>query len=72
MRADADFFEHGRNDSFFVFEQRGEQVNRPQFGIAMLGGELVGALDGFLRFDGEFIPTDGHESLDLEIGRFRN
>ena len=60
MRADADFFQHRRDDAFLVFEQRGEQVNRTQLGIAMLGGELVRALDGFLRFDGEFVPTDGH------------
>jgi UDP-N-acetylmuramyl pentapeptide phosphotransferase/UDP-N-acetylglucosamine-1-phosphate transferase len=35
-----------------------------QLGIAVLAGELVGALDGFLRFNGEFVPTDGHENLD--------
>ena len=40
-------------------------MNRQQFGIAVLGGELVRALDGFLRFDGEFVPTDGH---DLNLG----
>jgi hypothetical protein len=26
----------------------------------VLGGELAGALDGFLRFHGKFVPTDGH------------
>ncbi len=67
LRADADFFQHGRDDAFFVFEQRGEQVNRTQLGIAMLGGELVRALDGFLRFHGEFVPTDCHGEP-----RFRN
>ena len=48
--------------------RRGEQVNGQQFGIAVLGGELVRALDGFLRFDGEFVPTDGHGILHLVIG----
>ena len=62
LRADADLFQHGRNDAFLVFEQRGQQVHRQQLGIAVLGGELVRALDGFLRFDGEFVPTDGHEN----------
>jgi hypothetical protein len=35
-------------------------VNRAQLGVAMLGGKLARALDGFLRFDGEFVPTDRH------------
>ena len=67
LRADADFFEHGRDDAFLVLEQRGEQVNGAQLGIAMLGGELVRALDGFLRFDGEFIPTDGHNEPRISV-----
>ena len=40
---------------------------RQQFRIAVLGGELVRALDSFLRFDSEFFPTDGHGSLHLII-----
>ena len=36
---------------------------RLELGIAVLGCEFVRALDGFLRFDGEFIPTDGHGYL---------
>jgi hypothetical protein len=31
----------------------------------MLRGELVRALDGFLRLDSKFVPTDGHDSLLL-------
>src|ERR1039458_1089626 len=31
-----------------------------QFGIAVLRCQVVRALDGFLRFYGEFVPTDGH------------
>ena len=61
LRADADFFEHRRNDAFFIFEQGGEQVDGQQLGIAVLGGEVIRALDGFLRFDGEFFPTDRHD-----------
>ena len=61
LRADADFFQHGRNDAFFVFEQRRQQMDRKQLGIAVLGGELVRALHCFLRFYCEFVPTDSHE-----------
>ena len=60
LRADPDFFEHRRNNAFLVFKQRGEQVKRPQLRIAVLGGEFVRPLDGFLRFDGKFVPTDWH------------
>ena len=60
LRADADFFQHGRDDAFFVFEQRSQKMERLQFWIAVLGGEFVRALDGFLRFDSEFVPTDCH------------
>ncbi len=72
LRTDADLFEHGRDDALLVFEQGGEKVERLQFGIAVLGGEFVRALDGFLRFDGEFVPTDGHGILNLVIGKFSN
>ena len=68
LRADADLFEHGRNDALFVFEQRGEQVDGPKLGIAVLGGKLIRALHCFLRFYGEFVPTDGHDELHLVIG----
>ena len=66
LRADADLFEHRRNDAFIVFEQRGEQVKRAQFGITVLRGELVRTLDGFLRFNGEFVPTDWHGEPRIE------
>src|ERR1700674_980921 len=35
-------------------------MQRLHFGIAVLGGELVRALDRFLRFNGELVPTDRH------------
>jgi hypothetical protein len=37
-------------------------MDRLQLGIAVLRSELAGALDSFLRFDGKFVPTDGHGS----------
>jgi hypothetical protein len=36
-------------------------MNWLQLGIAVLGGELIRALDGLLRFHSEFVPTDGHD-----------
>ena len=52
------------------FEQGGEEVDRQKLGIAVFGSEVVGALDGFLRFYGEFIPTDGHGGLLSSIYNF--
>ena len=60
LRPDADFFQHRRNDAFAVLDQRRQQMSRREFRIAVLGGELIRALDGFLRFDGEFVPTNCH------------
>ena len=71
LGADADFFEHGRDDAFFVFEQGGEQMDRQYFRVAVFGGKIIGALDCFLRFYGEFIPTDGHGKLLYLISYFR-
>ena len=62
LRTDADLFQHGQNDAFFVFEQRRQQVQGQQFRIAVLGGELVAALHRFLRLHGEFFPTDRHKN----------
>ena len=42
------------------FEKGGEQMERLQLGIAVFAGEIVCSLDGFLRFDSKFVPTDGH------------
>jgi hypothetical protein len=36
-------------------------MNRQQLGIAVLRRKFVPALDGFLRLDGEFVPTDCHD-----------
>ena len=60
LGADANFLEHGRNDAFFVFDERGQEVDRHELGIAVLGGEFARALDSFLCFNCKFVPTDGH------------
>ena len=62
LRANADLFEHRRNDTFFVFKQGSEQMHGQQLRIAVLGSEFVRALDGFLRFYSEFVPTDRHRN----------
>ena len=41
LRTDADLLQHRRHDAFFVLEQRRQQMQRQQFRIAVLGGELV-------------------------------
>jgi hypothetical protein len=42
-------------------------VDRLQFGIAVFGGKFVRALEGFLRFYREFVPTDSHGLLQYVI-----
>ena len=63
LRTNADFLQHGQNDALFVFEQRRQQMQRQQFRVAVLGGEVVAALHRFLRFYCEFFPTDSHRSF---------
>ena len=65
MRGDADFFEYGNDDAFLVFDQCGQKMDGQKLGIAVLRGEIVSALDGFLSLDGEFIPTDRHGALRI-------
>ncbi len=62
LRTNADFLQHGQNDALFVFEQRRQQVQRQQFRVAVLGGEVVASLHRFLRLHGEFFPTDCHRN----------
>src|SRR3989442_1260502 len=42
-------------------------VNRQQLGIAVLGGELIGALHRFLRLQCEFVPTNCHDASSVQI-----
>ena len=63
LRTDAELLEDGRNDAFLVFKQGGEQVHGQQFGIAVFGCDLVGALNGSLRLHRKFVPTNGHGRL---------
>ena len=62
LRTDADFLQHRQNDAFFVLQQRRQQVQRQQFRIAVLGGEVVAALHRFLRLYCKFFPTDRHRN----------
>ncbi len=63
LRANADLLQDGRHNAFLVFEQGRKQVQRQQFRVAVLGGQFVRTLDSFLRFDGKFVPADGHNSI---------
>ena len=56
----SNFFQNGQHDAFAIFEQRGKQVDRHEFRIAVLRRQVIGALHRFLRFNSEFVPTDCH------------
>ena len=49
LRTDPDLFENRWHDAFFVLDQRGEDVQRHQLGIAVLGSDLIGTLESLLR-----------------------
>jgi len=51
---------NGRNDALAVFHQRRQQVQRQQFRIAVLGSNVVGFLNRFLRLYRQFVPADRH------------
>src|SRR5580700_2406649 len=61
QRGHADLFENGGDDAFLVGQEDGEQVQRENLRIAVFRRELAGVLHGLLRFDGKFVPTDGHK-----------
>ncbi len=65
MRADSDLLQDRRDDAFLILNQGRENVDRQQFRIAVLRRELIGSLDGFLRFYSEFVPTDRHKVVLL-------
>ena len=65
LRTDTDLLQHRRNDAFFIFNQRRQQMERCQLRIAVLGSEFVSALHSLLRFYGKFIQTDRHNSYFL-------
>jgi hypothetical protein len=63
----ADFLQDRDDDAVLVFKQGGEQVQRQQLRVAVLGRERARALNRFLRFHCEFIPTDCHIWSQLSI-----
>ena len=48
------------NDALAVFQQRAQYVYRLQLRIAVLAGQIVCPLHGFLRLHGQFVPTYCH------------
>ena len=67
LRTNPDLLEHRWNDAFLVLDQRGQKMHRHEFGIAVLGCQIVGALHRFLRLDCKFIPSNCHDFFLLSI-----
>jgi len=55
-----DFFEDCGDDTFAVLDQRQQQMDGQQFGIAQCAGAGLRLLHCLLRFDGQFFPTNSH------------
>src|SRR5581483_5020459 len=60
LAAHSDLLQNRRHDAFAVFEEGGQQVERDQLGIAVLGSKAAGALHGLLRLYGKLVPTNCH------------
>ncbi len=67
LRLRANSLKHWHNDAFLIADQRGEQVHRLQFRIAVLRGKLDCALDRFLCLYCGFIPTNCHIELSATL-----
>lgn len=52
LAINANLVQHRNDDTFAVGEQGGEHMEREQFAIAVFRGEIVGALQRFLRLGG--------------------
>ena len=57
-----DLFEHRGDDALAVLDEREQQVDGLQFGVAELGSARLRLLDRLLRLDGEFFPVNCHEN----------
>ena len=55
-----DLFEHGGDHALAVLNEREQQVDGLQFGVAELGSMRLRLLHRLLRFDSEFLPTNCH------------
>ncbi len=55
-----DLFEHGGDHALAVLDQRQQQMYRLHLGVAQFSSARLRLLDRLLRFDGEFVPTNGH------------
>ena len=63
LRPHADLLENRRHDALAVLEQRRQQMDRHQFGIAVFRRQIAGALYCLLSFDCKLVPTNGHGIL---------
>ena len=57
-----DLFKHRRDDALAVFNERQQQMQRLHLGVAKSGGALLRLLQCLLRLDGQFFPTNCHNS----------
>ena len=67
---DADFFQDRPGHAVLLVEQRRQQVQRVHLRMALVRGQRLGALDGFLRFDREFVEAEGH-GFQFSVASFR-
>ena len=61
-----DLFKHGGDHALAVFDERQQQVDGLQFGVAELGRVRLRLLHRLLRFHREFVPMDGHENSSCQ------
>ena len=58
----ADLFEHRGNHTLAIFDKGQQQMDGLNLGIAEFGRPLLCLLHRLLRFDGQFVPTNSHDS----------
>ena len=63
LYAEANFFQHRRNNALFIFEHCREQMYRQHLRVTVLGSQFTRTLHCFLRLDCEFVPADCHLEL---------
>ena len=54
------------NDALLFGQQPGQKVQGIDLRIAPIGRQVLGALNGFLGFDGEFVEAESHGGISLK------
>jgi hypothetical protein len=63
-----DFLHEGPDQSLILFEQGPEQMERLQLRISVILRQAMRTLYCFLRFDGEFVESKGHDGILVTSG----